>query len=246
VPRYALKLAYDGSQYHGWQKQPNAVTVQEIIEDRLSTLLSETIAIVGCGRTDTGVHAEDYCAHFDSFLISNLKNLKYKLNKILPSDIKIKGISQVKDEFHARFDATAREYKYYIVHEKNIWKSPYYAIVQGKLDFNKMQQAAQILMGNKDFTSFCKLGSDNDNHFCEVSKSEWSKEGEVLVFTIQANRFLRNMVRAIVGTLIEVGQEKIKAEDLVGILDLKNRPAAKKSADAKGLFLSKVTYPIDL
>ncbi len=240
--RYALILAYDGSQYHGWQKQPNASTVQEVIEGRLSTVLNQDIQIVGCGRTDTGVHARDYCAHFDSRSISNLENLKYKLNKVLPGDISIKKIGEVETSFHARFDALSREYRYYLSSEKDIWNRDHFSLVHGELSLDKMNAAAALLIGKKDFTSFCKVGSDNENNICEVFESFWTKEGQKLVYTVRANRFLRNMVRAIVGTLIEVGQEKISPEAILTILEERNRSAAKKSAEAKGLFLSKVEY----
>ena len=240
--RYALILAYDGSQYHGWQKQPNANTVQEVIESRLSTVLNQDIQIVGCGRTDTGVHAKDYCAHFDSRSISNLENLKYKLNKVLPEDISIKKIREVETSFHARFDALSREYKYCITAEKDIWNREFSSLIRGNISLDKMNAGAKLLLGKKDFTSFCKVGSDNENNFCEVLECKWSMEGTSMVFTIKANRFLRNMVRAIVGTLIEVGQEKISPEAILTILEEKNRSAAKKSAEAKGLFLSKVEY----
>jgi tRNA pseudouridine38-40 synthase len=240
--RYALILAYDGSHYHGWQKQPNANTVQEVIEARLSTVLNQDIQIVGCGRTDSGVHAKDYCAHFDSLAISKLENLKYKLNKVLPADISIKNIKKVKATFHARFDALSREYKYCITAEKDIWNRGFTSLVRGEISLEKMNAGAKLLLGKKDFTSFCKVGSDNENNFCEVFECKWKMEGSTMVFTIKANRFLRNMVRAIVGTLIEVGQEKITPEAILDILDEKNRSAAKKSAEAKGLFLSKVEY----
>ena len=243
--RYALILAYDGSQYHGWQKQPNASTVQEVIEGRLSTVLNHTIKIVGCGRTDTGVHARDYCAHFDLDSIENFENLKYKLNKTLPKDIKINDLFMVQPGFHARFDALSREYRYYLSSEKDIWNRDYFSLVHGELSLDKMNSAAALLIGKKDFTSFCKVGSDNENNICEVFESFWTKEGQKLVYTVRANRFLRNMVRAIVGTLLEVGQEKIKPEAILAILNEKNRSAAKKSAEAKGLFLSKVKYKRD-
>ncbi len=243
MARYAIILAYDGTHYHGWQKQPNARTVQEVIEEKISLILNSPVEILGCGRTDTGVHAAFYVAHADLVLVDSPHQLKYKLNKVLPADISISDIKEVHPEFHARFDAEWREYKYYVSLQKNIWQREYSYLQKSDLNLAAMQQACQYLIGSHDFSSFCKIGSDNGHNLCQVTMVTWEKINDQLVFTIRANRFLRNMVRAIVGTMLEIGEGKLQAEDIQKILKEQKRAAAKKSAHAAGLFLNFVKYP---
>jgi tRNA pseudouridine38-40 synthase len=243
LARYAFILAYDGTHYHGWQKQPNTKTVQEVIEEKISLILNSPSEILGCGRTDTGVHAAFYVAHADLVLSDSTHQLKYKLNKVLPADISISDIKEVHPGFHARFDAEWREYKYYVSLQKNIWLRDFSYLQKCDLNLAAMQLACQYLLGSHDFSSFCKIGSDNGHNLCHVTMVTWEKINDQLVFTIRANRFLRNMVRAIVGTMLEIGEGKLQSEDIQKILKEQKRTAAKKSARAAGLFLNYVKYP---
>ncbi|MBW7868682.1 MAG: tRNA pseudouridine(38-40) synthase TruA [Brumimicrobium sp.] len=244
MKRYFFECSYDGTNYSGWQIQPNAKTIQEEIENRLSQIYSnEKIEITGCGRTDAGVHAKQSFFHVDLKPIMTIEQLQYKLNYMLPADIAIEQILEVASDAHARFDATERTYHYYLHHKKqpfhanNSW---YHPIV---LNVEAMNKAATILLGKHDFTSFSKLHTDVNNNFCEVYHAEWKVIGDQLCFEITANRFLRNMVRAIVGTLIEIGKGEIKVDDMKIIMDDMNRSSAGHSVPAKGLFLYKVAYP---
>lgn len=240
--RYFIEFSYFGKNYFGYQIQPNGITVQEELEKALSTLLRESIKITGAGRTDTGVHAKKMFAHFDTPLSVEI-NLVYKLNSFLPRDISVKQIFEVKEDFHARFDATFRTYEYFISLEKNSFTiDSAWQIRNRNLDINKMNEACEILLEYEDFTSFSKLHTDNRTNNCTIYKAVWEQDGSALKFTISANRFLRNMVRAIVGTMVEIGNGKIQPEDLRKIMELKDRNAAGTSAPPQGLFLVDVGY----
>lgn len=248
MPRYFIQLAYNGTNYNGWQVQENTPnTVQQVLQDKLSLILGSPIEVVGCGRTDAGVHAKDYYAHFDfdgiDITNSDIKEV-FKLNKILPKDIAVKKIYLVKDEASARFDAETRTYEYFIHRFKNpfIHESSLYAF--GKLDFDKMNEAAQYLLTVEDFTSFSKVNTQTFTNNCKVTFAQWIKvREEEYVFKITANRFLRNMVRAIVGTLLEVGRDKISVEEFKTIVHNKNRSDAGMSAPGHALYLSHIQYP---
>ena len=248
INRYFIFLSYKGTEYHGWQVQPGSVTIQKLLDEALSTIFSEKIKTVGAGRTDTGVHASFYCAHFDSKTedIQENKNIIYKLNGYLPQDISIKVIRQVKKETNARFDAISRTYKYYIVQEKEPFTLEYAWFVYNKLDINKMNEAATILLKYNEFTSFSKLHSDNKTDICNISYANWERVDDKLVFTITADRFLRNMVRAIVGTMVDVGKGKTDIAEFENIINARDRSRAGKSAPAKGLFLAGIEYTEDI
>ena len=242
--RLFFECSYKGTNYSGWQKQPNAPSVQETIEKRLSQLChNEKIGIVGCGRTDAGVHAKQSFFHTDIDVIYQTAELQYKLNNMLPYDIAIKRIFEVDKEAHARFDAIKRTYTYSIHNKKLPFQEELSCYFPRRVSVKKMNQAAEFLLGKQDFTSFSKLHTDVNNNFCEIFSAEWSKVGECLEFKITANRFLRNMVRAVVGTLLEVGLEKIEPEKLKEIIEAKDRAQAGFSVPAKGLFLAEVVYP---
>jgi tRNA pseudouridine38-40 synthase len=240
-------LGYNGKAYCGWQTQPNAVTVQQTLEEALSTILRQTIAIVGAGRTDTGVHARLMVAHFDTReIITDPSYLAKKLNSLLPKDIAIYKIVPVTPEAHARFDATSRTYRYFITTGKDPFTYDFAYRIHTRLDFDAMNRACEILYEYIDFTSFSKLHTDVKTNNCRISYAGWKKEDEVWVFTITADRFLRNMVRAIVGTLLEIGREKITIEGFRQIIELKDRTKAGTSAPAQALFLTDIMYPEDL
>lgn len=245
--RYLLRLTYNGTDFHGWQIQPNAVTVQGVIEEKLSMLLQEKIGVLGCGRTDTGVHAKDFYAHFETQNpVADCKALCFRLNNVLPSSIVIHDLYPVSADFHARFSATARTYKYYIARKNNPFNQHVWLLFKD-LDVEAMRDAGDLLIGEQDFTSFAKLHADVNNHICDLSffQIDQDAEGDVEI-TITANRFLRNMVRAIVGSLVNVGLGKSSAEDFKNIIHSKNRSNAGASAPAKGLFLYDVQYPLEL
>ncbi len=246
--RYFIELRYNGSAYFGYQRQNDVPTVQGAIESALSTLLRAPIEIVGAGRTDTGVHAAYYVAHFDApeGVEIDVVQLKYKLNVVLKEDIAIMRIAQVGDSAHARFSATRRQYKYYIEREKNpftrhtTWQ--YYV----DLDVDKMNEAAAILLKHSDFTTFAKLNSNNTTNICTVHQAEWEKlDDGRLCFTITANRFLRNMVRAIVGTLVDVGRGKYSVEQFGEIVESRSLKRSSAGAPATGLFLTDVEYDFE-
>ncbi|MGS2763214.1 tRNA pseudouridine(38-40) synthase TruA [Sinomicrobium sp. M5D2P9] len=241
--RYFIELSYHGKGYHGWQQQPNAITVQETIEKSLSLLLREPVSITGAGRTDTGVHARQMFAHFDTDTGISAAELVYKLNSLLPGDIAIYRIFEVENEAHARFDATSRTYEYWI----NPLKDPFLAglsfYYRHPLDLEKMNSAAGILLGHKDFQCFSKSKTDVKTYFCTIESALWERKEGKLVFTITADRFLRNMVRAVAGTLLQVGQGKLQKENVKKILESKNRSEAGASVPAHGLYLTKIQYP---
>ncbi len=229
--------------YHGWQKQPNAITVQEVLENAMSLILQEPVALTGAGRTDTGVHAKVMYAHFDSDKLIIGKDLVYRLNAFLPDDIAIMEILGVPADAHARFDALERIYEYWIVQDKNPFLADAAYYVKYPLNIEQMNKAAAILVEHKDFKCFSKSNTDVKTYFCDVRKALWVKEGDKLVFTISADRFLRNMVRAIVGTLVDVGLGKSSLEDIESILASKDRGNAGVSVPAKGLYLTSIKYP---
>jgi tRNA pseudouridine38-40 synthase len=246
--RYFIFLSYRGTQYHGWQVQPNSVTIQTLLEKALSTILSEKIIVTGAGRTDTGVHALMFCAHFNckSDDLVKKKNFIYKLNGILPHDISVSRIRMVKNDANARFNAISRTYKYYISRQKNPFSLDTAWFVHGYLDVAGMNEAASILYNHDEFTSFSKLHSDNKTDICKISYARWEEIDDKLVFTITADRFLRNMVRAIVGTLLDVGSGKLGLKEFEEIILAKDRKKAGKSVPAKGLFLTDIKYPQEI
>jgi tRNA pseudouridine38-40 synthase len=247
--RFFIHLSFNGTNYHGWQMQDNAESVQAVINRALSLILGIKTDIVGAGRTDTGVHARYYIAHFDiaaGELKYTLEDLLFKLNNFLPSDIAIHNIYEVKPDVHARYTAVSRTYSYYITRNKNPFQQEFAYYLYGSIDIVKMNQAATVLLENDDFKAFSKSGSDNNSTLCKVSYAHWEEKNGILVFTITANRFLRNMVRAIVGTLLDVGKEKIDLNEFKEIIKGKNRSDAGYSVPACGLFLEKIEYPKDI
>ncbi|MBQ7063052.1 MAG: tRNA pseudouridine(38-40) synthase TruA [Bacteroidales bacterium] len=242
--RYAIHLAYNGANYCGWQRQPALPTVQETLEEGLGTLLRLPVPVMGCGRTDSGVHASDFYAHFDSE--SELpENLTFKLNSYLPPDIAIYGIQEVAADFHARFSALSRTYEYRLSTARLPFLQGLYCRIYFEADVEKMNEGARLLMEYEDFTSFAKLHTDNKTNLCTLREAGWRREGELLVFRITANRFLRNMVRSVTGTLLDVGRGKLSLEGLREIVERKDRCAAGVSMPAQGLFLTHVEYPWD-
>ena len=241
--RYFLELAYNGQNYFGWQRQPKQISVQEKIEFCLSTLLREEISIVGAGRTDTGVHAKKMYAHFD--FDGNLANdFVQRLNSFLPEDISIYSIHRMNPEAHARFDAEKRTYQYHVYTQKNPFTTATSWQLRKPLDIEKMNEAANYLIKQADFGSFAKLHTDVKTNICTVHRADWTQiENDFLRFEITADRFLRNMVRAIVGTLVEVGLGKISPTDFNNIIEKKDRKFAGASAPPQGLFLVEVLYP---
>lgn len=246
--RYFIHLAYNGANYCGWQNQPNVSTVQQTIEKALGILLQQPdMAIVGAGRTDSGVHAQSMIAHFD---IENkeidLVQLCKQLNNFLPKDISIHDIKEVKNDAHARFDATSRTYKYYVTTVKDPFLYPFRYQIFQKPNVTKMNICANTLFNYIDFTSFSKLHTDVKTNNCKIMQAYWEQDGNDFIFTIQADRFLRNMVRAIVGTLLEVGKNKLTVEDFIRIIEAKDRSRAGSSAPGNALFLQEVTYNSDI
>jgi tRNA pseudouridine38-40 synthase len=241
--RYLLQISYKGTRYFGWQKQTNEITVQEVIEKTLSTVLREEIAVVGAGRTDTGVHASFYVLHFDvNNEIEDPEKLMYGLNRFLPGDIAIQKIKKTGENFHARFSAVSRTYKYYISTGKDPFSVETSFQYTKPLNVEMMNEAARVLFEYSDFTSFAKLHTDVKTNICKIFQAEWKTENNQLVFTIKADRFLRNMVRAIVGTLLEVGKGKMSVDEFRKIIEKKDRGAAGTSVPPQGLFLVDIEY----
>lgn len=245
MSRYFIHLAYNGANYCGWQTQPELPTVQLTFEEALSTLLREKIAVVGCGRTDTGVHASDFYAHFDSESEINGEQLTFKLNSYLPADLAVYEVFKVKDNAHARFDATARTYQYHVSDRRLPFRQGLYSRIYFSPDIQAMNEGAKVLMEYEDFTSFAKLHTQVKTNICHLSMAHWDTVGEELVFTIRSNRFLRNMVRSVTGTLLDVGRGKLSIDDLRRIIEQKDRCAAGVSMPPQGLFLTKVDYNFD-
>ncbi len=243
MKRYFLYFKYDGGPFHGWQLQPNAHTVQAELEQAISTVLQEKITLFAAGRTDTGVHAEMMVAHFNTAFDLDSIDLPFRLNSLLPDSIAVSQYREVKPEAHARFDATRRTYQYFLISEPSPFRQAYAYLFIQELDVGAMNEAAKRLIGTHDFTSFSRTNTQTFTNNCKVDEAYWEwKEGN-LVFQISANRFLRNMVRAIVGTLIEIGLGRMEVSAIQSILDSKDRSSAGVSAPAQGLFLSRIEYP---
>ena len=240
--RYFIKFSYNGTNYHGWQSQPNAVTVQETLSKAVSTILNSQIELMGAGRTDTGVHAKIMYAHFDTEAPIQVENVVHKLNSFLPKDIAIYDIILVDDQAHARFDAKKRTYEYHIHNTKDPFLTDLSWYYNAKLDTNAMNEAAKLLLFHTDFECFSKVNTDVNTFNCKVTLAQWVQVENKLIFTISADRFLRNMVRAIVGTLINVGLHKITIDQFKSILESKNRSEAGFSVPAHGLYLTEVVY----
>ena len=241
--RFFITLSYDGTNYHGWQVQPHSDSVQQRLQEALSLLLRQPTEIVGAGRTDTGVHARMMVAHFDSDKPVDGRQLCYKLNKLLPRDIAVQDVRPVDEDMHARFSATSRTYHYFIHTHKDPFLRSCSWHVPFALDFERMNEAAKLLLGNKDFTSFSKVNTDTKTNLCDVREAFWEEMAEgQWRFTITANRFLRNMVRAIVGTLVEVGRGRLEIEDVRSIIEAKDRCKAGESVPAHALFLVDIKY----
>ena len=247
MKRYFIHLAYNGSRYNGWQIQPDSPTVQAELERCLSMKLRQEISVTGCGRTDTGVHARNYYAHFDvEGEIADCNDFVYRLNMFLPSDIVAYRVWEVSPEAHARFDALSRTYQYYISQKKNPFHQEDAYLLTLKLDVEKMQQAADILFDYSDFTSFSKLHTQVKTNQCKLMEARWFEKDDLLVFRIKADRFLRNMVRAVVGTLLDVGAGKLTLEEFREVIEKKDRCSAGESVPAHALFLEEVEYPQEL
>ena len=239
-----MTFSYDGTRYHGWQIQPNGVSVQEKLQEALSTLLREPIVVTGAGRTDAGVHARMMVAHFDwEGAVIDGQQLAYKLNRLLPYDIAVSKVEPVSEEMHARFSAKSRMYRYYIHTVKDPFQRTYSCEIHYPLDFAKMNEAAKILTTYEDFGAFCKSGADVKTTFCDVTKAEWVQTSPTTwYFEIRANRFLRNMVRAVVGTLIEVGRGRLSIDDFKKVIEGKQRSDAGESMPGNALFLEDIVY----
>ena len=242
MERYFLELAFDGTRYHGWQVQENAVTVQSIVDDGLRKICGDPgIQTVGCGRTDTGVHASQFFVHYESD--QPQENMVHRLNRFFPDDIICIRHGNIDSQWHARFDALARTYQYFIRFNRSPFKTQYCWTFHHELNVDAMNQASQFLLGEQDFSAFSKSHTQTKTNICNVKLAHWIKNQDELVFEVRANRFLRNMVRAIVGTMVEVGRGKLRPEDVKQIIESKNRSEAGPSVPAKGLFLSKIEYP---
>ena len=246
--RYFLKLAFDGSPFHGWQSQPNAVSVQSELEKALTTILRCQTAVTGAGRTDTGVNARVMYAHFDSENITDKKKFLLSLNRLCGRAIAVTDVIEVPDTAHARFDATEREYRYFVTFEKSPFLSPLSWFSPSQLDMNMMNEAAEMLRHTHDFTSFAKLHSDAKTNICDLREARWDNWQNSYgipgaVFTIRADRFLRNMVRAIVGTLVDVGRGRLSVADFQRIIDDRDRCSAGTSMPPQALFLWNIKYP---
>lgn len=246
--RYFAEISFKGTNYHGWQIQKNAISVQEVLNEKFSSILREGIQVTGAGRTDTGVHALYYVGHFDSKK-DNLhtdSSFLYHFNQFLPSDISVYRILSVKNDAHARFSAISRTYEYWICRRKNPFLKEYAWMLYRNLNVETMQRACKYLLGKHDFSSFCKGHSGARTHLCAVETAEWTEKEDILIFRITADRFLRNMVRAIVGTMIEIGKETLSPEKLYDILQTHNRSEAGESVPPQGLFLTRIIYPAEI
>jgi tRNA pseudouridine38-40 synthase len=243
MSRFFIQIQYKGTNYHGWQVQPNANSVQAEINHALATLLQEEIMVTGAGRTDTGVHATNFYAHFETEKTFDLEHICYKLNCILPKDISCVQLFKVNDDDHARFSATERTYEYWISVTKNPFLIDGAYFFNQALDIDKMNEAANLLIRKADFSCFSKSNTDTFTNDCTINKAFWGRKNDLYIFTISADRFLRNMVRAIVGTLLEVGLGKIEPQEIEKIIASKNRSDAGTSVPAHGLYLTNIKYP---
>lgn len=244
--RYFLDIAYNGTNYHGWQVQPKMLTVQGVLEESLSRLLRHPTWVVGSGRTDTGVHAEQQLVHIDWEEPLDLEQLQFRLNAMMPPDIVVKKVFPVHPKAHARFSARARSYEYRISRQKDPFQQKQCYVTNRPLDVAAMNQAAALLLDWEDFECFSKVHTEVKHFRCSIREARWVEEGDRLTFFISANRFLRNMVRAIVGTLMDIGQQRMNLEEFVGVLESRDRARAGRSAPARGLFLVRVEYPDDI
>ena len=241
-----MDLSYDGTNYHGWQNQPDAISVQSCIEKALSILIKAKTPIYGAGRTDSGVHAVKMCAHFDVLELTNSSKLLHDLNSFLPKDISVNKIYKVNLESHARFDALAREYEYKISLIKNVFNNNRSYYIKNNLDIKLMNEACRIMLNHTNFKCFSKSKTDVKTYNCDLKYAKWNLNDNELIFTIRANRFLRNMVRAIVGTLIHVGLKKISLQDFEKVIISQDRTKAGPSAPAHALYLTNIFYPKEL
>lgn len=247
--RFFIRFAYDGTAFHGSQRQPNGVTVQETMEQALAMIFREDMPLTFAGRTDAGVHAREMYAHFDinDNQSSIVNNLKFRLNGILPDSIAIYDIFRVTDDAHARFSAKRRTYEYHVIDHKDPFLLPYATRLRTPIDFVAMNEAARHLIGRQDFASFCRTHTDVKTTICDLTQAEWKELGNGhAVFTISADRFLRNMVRAVVGTLFQVGQSKMNLEQFAEVIAQHNRCSAGDSAPAQGLYLTHIEYPKEI
>jgi len=243
MPRYFIELKFKGTKYAGWQRQKNSLTIQELVDKAISTILKCEIFTTGCGRTDSGVHARYFVAHFDYINEIDKKNFIYKANAILPEDIAIFNIYKVQDNAHARYSAISRTYEYIITKKKDPFEIDTALFFPHDLNLSLMNNACEVLKKYEDFSSFAKSHSNTKSNICKIFSAYWLEKNEKIIFKINANRFLRNMVRAIVGTMLEIGQEKINLNEFIKIIESNDRSKAGKSVDAKGLFLVEVKYP---
>jgi tRNA pseudouridine38-40 synthase len=245
MQRYFVQLSFKGTRYHGWQAQPNAITVQEVIENAFSLILDEKISVTGAGRTDTGVHASFYVLHFDTVKNEyiDVKPFLYRINSFLPADIAVQRIWKVPNDAHARFDALSRTYRYIILQNKDPFLTDTSYYLRCKPNIDKMNEAAITLFHISDFTSFSKLHTDVKTNICRIYSVIWKSEGSKIIFIVKANRFLRNMVRSLVGTMLDVGLDKISKDDFLQIIEKKDRRAAGVSVPASGLILENIEYP---
>ncbi|MBO4820051.1 MAG: tRNA pseudouridine(38-40) synthase TruA [Prevotella sp.] len=242
--RFFITFSYDGTRYHGWQIQPNGNSVQAELQNALAILLRQPVEVVAAGRTDAGVHAAKMVAHFDTDVPFQTLQLAYQLNRLLPRDIAVGHIRAVSDEMHARFSAIARTYHYFIHTRKDPFVEQYSCMLGYQLDFQLMNEAGRILTSYNDFGAFCKTHTDVKTTICKVTEARWDQlDNHRYKFTITANRFLRNMVRAVVGTMIDVGRGRISMDEFRGVIESRNRSRAGESMPAKALFLAEVTYP---
>ena len=249
IYRYFIELSFDGTHYHGWQIQPNSVSIQQTLSEAASVVLREEISFTGCGRTDTGVHAVNYTAHFDTTFSPdrlNSTDLVYKLNRMIPSEIAVNGIRLVKPDTHARFSALSRSYNYLILRRQDPFRVNRAWLMERDLDFDAMQQATRLLYSFEDFEAFSKVNTQVNHFRCKILEAEWTKEDHIWKFHIKADRFLRNMVRAIVGTITDVGLGKIDLQQMEDIINSKNRSNAGYSVPGCGLYFMGAEYPGDI
>jgi len=247
--RYFIRLAYDGSAFHGWQRQPNGITIQQTLEEAMAMMFRKPVVLTGAGRTDTGVHADEFYAHFDlnqQLTDEECEKLVFRLNAYLGGDIALFKIFPVKENVHARFSAISRTYRYCIARGKNPFRRDFTHHIYGPIDHVFMNAGAALIMEYNDFTSFSKVDTDTMTNICKISHARWEPEGSELVFTITADRFLRNMVRAVVGTLLQLGTGKLSLNELKIIIESKDRSNAGNSVPAKGLVLHRIIYPEEI